>query len=416
MKMYLILLKESLLFALNALIVNRLRTFLSLLGITIGIFAIISVFTMVDSMERQVTDSIASLGDNVVFVQKWPWAFGGDYPWWKYLNRPQPGLEDMEAITKRVQSAEAACFMVTKNGMVTWGRNSFNDLALVGVSHSYPDLRDFELVLGRYMTASEAAAGRPVVILGYAVAALLFDGENPIGKQVKLLGKYPATVIGVFDLEGESSIGNSHDESVVMPINYVRTFADIRNTQMNQTVMVAAKEGFTNLQLKDEMMGVLRASRRLKPAAEENFALNESVMLQKGFESLMSVLRFVGMLIGAFSILVGGFGIANIMFVSVKERTRIIGIQKALGAKDFFILFQFLSEAVILCIIGGVVGLILVFLGTLLINAALDLDIYLSAWNITLALLLSTGIGLISGIIPAFSASRLKPVEAMRSV
>ncbi len=415
-KLYLILLKESMLFALNALIVNRLRTLLSLLGITIGIFAIISVFTMVDSMERQVTNSIASLGDNVVFVQKWPWAFGGDYPWWKYMNRPQPGMEDVEAIERRVRSAETACFTVSKNGLITWGKNSIENIGLIGVSHSYPELRDFELVLGRYITANEASAGRPVVILGYATASLLFEGQNPLGKQVKMLGKHPATVIGVFDLEGESSIGNSHDESAVMPINFVRSFADIRNTNLNQTVMVAAKEGYTNLQLKDEMMGVLRASRRLKPAAEENFALNESSMLQKGFEALMSVLRLVGLIIGLFSILVGGFGIANIMFVSVKERTRIIGIQKALGAKNFFILFQFLSEAIILCVIGGLLGLLLVFLGSLLINFILDLEIYLSFGNISLAIVLSSLIGLISGLAPAWSASKLKPVDAMRSL
>ncbi len=370
---------------------------------------------MVDSMEYKVKNSIASLGDNVIFVQKWPWNFGSDYPWWKYLNRPQPNMNDLNVIKRKSQSAESTAFTVSKNGLVTQGKNSIENVGLIGASNDYNEVRDFELVLGRYFTPSEFAAGSPVVILGYDIAVLLFEGQNPMGREVKILGKNPVTVIGVFDREGESSLGNTHDQSALMTMNFVRTFADIKNMQLNQTIMVQAREGVTNVQLKDELRGILRASRRLKPKAEDNFALNETSLLQKGFESLMDVLKIVGWVIGIFSILSGGISIANIMFVSVKERTKIIGIQKSLGAKNFFILFQFLSEAVILCLIGGLVGLLFVWLGTMAINALLDLDIFLSAGNIIFAIVMSSIIGLIAGILPARSAANLDPVEAMRS-
>lgn len=409
------MLKESLIFAINALIVNRLRTLLSLLGVTIGIFAIISVFTMVDSMEYQVKNSIASMGDDVVFIQKWPWEFGSDYEWWKFMNRPQPSVRESENLAKRSQYADAVCYTAAKGSFASWKKNSIENISTVGVSHSYAQVRDFDLVLGRYFSDAESQGGQPVCILGYDIAVLLFDGRDPVGERIKIRDKWPATVIGVFDKEGESAIGNTHDNQIILPVKYFRNAVDIRTMQLNQTIMVKAKENVSNVQLKDELKGIMRAERRLKPRAEDDFALNESSLLQKGFEGLMTVIRSAGLIIGLFSILVGGFGIANIMFVSVKERTRIIGVQKSLGAKNFFILFQFLSEAVILCLIGGAVGLIMVYFGTKAISAIFEIEIFLSVGNMIFAVVLSSVIGLLAGIAPAFSASKLSPVEAMRA-
>lgn len=394
---------------------NRLRTLLSLLGVTIGIFAIISVFTMVDSMEYQVKNSIASLGDDVVFVQKWPWEFGSDYEWWKFMNRPQPEIREAEIIKKRSVLAEAVCYTATKGGFVSHKKTSIENISMIGASHEYNRVRDFELILGRYFSEAESQGGQGLAILGYDIAALLFEGRNPIGQKIKLNGKWQVSVIGVFGKEGESAVGSSHDNQILLPVKYFRKLVDVRTMQLNQTIMVKAKANVGNAQLKDELRGIMRAERRLKPVAEENFALNESSLLQKGFEGLMSVIRSAGLIIGLFSILVGGFGIANIMFVSVKERTRLIGIQKSLGAKNFFILFQFLSEAVVLCLFGGGIGLILVYFGTMTISAIFDINIFLSIGNVVFAMLLSSAIGLIAGIAPAFSAAKLSPVEAMRA-
>lgn len=412
--LYLKLLWESVLFAVNALVVNKLRTFLSLSGITIGIFAIISVFTMVDSLENKVRDSVASLGDNVIFVQKWPWSFGSDYPWWKYWQRPLPSFTEMEEIQRQGALAEYCAFSASVKKTLTYENNSIENINVVCVSQDYNNVKTFELSAGRYFSDIESSGGKNIVIIGDVIASSLFNNLNPIGKEIKMMGR-KFQVVGVFKKEGESMIGETLDNQVIIPINYARNLLDISDESVNPFIMVKAKKEISNAQLKDELTGIMRSLRKLKPKAEDNFALNETSLISNGFDQLFSMINIAGGIIGIFSIIVGGFGIANIMFVSVKERTNIIGIQKSLGAKNSFILFQFLSEAIILCVIGGLIGLFIVFLGTMLINLVADMDIALSFHNILLGLGISAGIGLISGIIPAYFASSLNPVEAIRA-
>lgn len=411
---YLKLLKESLLFAINALVVNKLRTLLSLLGITIGIFAIISVFTVIDSMEKKIKNSIESLGDNVVYVQKWPWEFGDEYPWWKYMNRPLPTIKELDEINKRSEKAEASAFMISTSQTVQYKKYYAENVGIIAISHDYDKVRSFELEKGRYFSFFESKSGRALAIIGSNIATTLFGGINPIGKDIKVAG-YKLNVIGVFKKEGEDIFNNSADNIVLAPINYVRKIVDIRNENMNPFIMIKAKEGIHNEELLEELKGIMRAIRRIKPIADDDFALNQTSMLTKGFNELFKIVDIAGLIIGGFSILVGGFGIANIMFVSVKERTHIIGIQKSLGAKNFFILLQFLYESVILCLIGGAIGLFLIYIGTLIVTYALDFNLGLSLWNIISGLLISAFIGLISGIAPALSAAKLNPVEAINS-
>ena len=411
---YLKLLKESLLFAINALVVNKLRTFLSLLGITIGIFAIISVFTVIDSMEKKIRNSIESLGDNVVYVQKWPWEFGDEYPWWKYMNRPLPNIKELEEINKRSEKAAASAFMISTSQTVQYKKYFAENVGIIAVSHDYDKVRSFELEKGRYFSFFESKSGRALAIIGSNIASTLFGGINPIDKEIKVAG-YKLKVIGVFKKEGEDIFNNSADNIVLAPINYVRKIVDIRNENMNPFIMIKAKEGIHNEELLEELQGIMRAIRRIKPIADDDFALNQTSMLTKGFNQLFKIVDIAGLIIGGFSILVGGFGIANIMFVSVKERTHIIGIQKSLGAKNFFILLQFLYESVILCLIGGAIGLFLIYIGTLIVTYALDFNLGLSIWNIISGLMISALIGLISGIAPALSAAKLNPVEAINS-
>lgn len=413
MRLFFKLLSESILFALNALVVNKLRTILSLLGVTIGIFAIISVFTMVDSMEQNIQGSIESLGDNVIFVQKWPWAFGGDYPWWKYINRPVPSLKDLDEINKYCESAEASAFMFDVMRNVESGNSVMEGSTLVLASHDYHLVRNFEITEGRYFTEGESTEGNAVAIIGAEIAEQLFPNQNPIEKVVKI-DKFKFRIIGIFKKEGESIIDNSLDYTVLVPVNFSARIVDLKSKFLETLIMVKAKEGVSNSELKDELTGILRSSRKLKPRAEDDFALNETSLLSQGIEDLFGTVNWAGGIIGLFSILVGGFGIANIMFVSVKERTSQIGIQKSLGAKNNFILLQFLSEAVILCLIGGMIGLLLIYSGTVLVQKTVEINVFLSTGNIILGLAISAGIGLISGILPAWSASRLDPVEAIR--
>jgi putative ABC transport system permease protein len=398
----------------HALVVNKLRTFLSLLGVTIGIFAIIAVFTAVDSMENSVKGSVEKLGNNVVQVQKWPWTFGSDYPWWKYWQRPVANIDEMHQLSERSLLIDNSAFMATVTVQsLRWQGNSVENCELDLVSHDYDKVTSFDLVDGRYFTEAESNGGYPVAIIGYEVAKNLYPGISPIDKAITGKGR-KAKVIGVFAKEGESIIGNSRDNKVVIPANYGRKFIDIRSDRSDPRILVKAKVGVSNEELMDELRGHLRSLRRLRPREEDNFALNETKLLTAQVDQLFNVVSLVGGIIGGFSILVGGFGIANIMFVSVRERTPIIGIQKALGAKNYFILIQYLTESVLLCLIGGASGIFFVYLASLAAGS-FGFEMSLSLKNILTGIGISAMIGVVSGLFPAATAARLDPVEAIRA-
>ena len=413
--MVITLLKESIVFAWQALVSNKLRTFLSLLGITIGIFAIISVFTVVDSLERNLRGSVQSLGDNVVFVMKWPWTFGPDYPWWKYMNRPVPKYKELAEIQRKSKNAEAIGFRIGSRKTLKQQNNTVENAVVSGWSYGYGKVKTFDIVDGRYFTETEVEAGYNVVILGANIAEGLFpNNQFPIGKNIKVAGKN-CKVIGLFKKEGESLLGNTMDNQAVIPYNFARLIMNVKSETSDPFIAVKAKTGVTNAQLKSELTGIMRSIRGLKPLADDDFALNETNLLSKNFDGLFDIVGIAGAIIGGFSILVGGFGIANIMFVSVRERTNLIGIQKSLGAKNYFILSQFLFESVFLSLIGGLIGLILIYFLTLGISSMMDMEISLTRSNIILGITISVLIGIISGFIPAYSASQLDPVEAIRT-
>ncbi len=412
--MVLFLIKESFLFALKSLLVNKLRTFLSLLGITIGIFAIISVFTIVDSLESNIRKSVESLGTNVVFVQKWPWAFGSEYPWWKYMNRPVPALSELPEIQRRSASADAVAFTVHFRKTAKFRNNSVENADISAVSHDYQRVQAIDLENGRYFTEQESKSGKAVCILGGVIAESLFPGGEALGQKIKVGGE-KLLVVGVIRKEGSSLIKTSFDNQVLLPVNFARNLIDLRDERMDPMIMVKAKPGISNEELKDDLTGVMRSLRSLKPMADDNFALNETSLLTQGLNGLFAAVGLAGWVIGGFSIIVGGFGIANIMFVSVKERTPIIGIEKSLGARNYFILIEFLVEAVVLSLVGGIIGLLLIFFGTVIANSFFDLGVSLSFQNIVMGLSVSGIIGVVSGFVPAYTASRLDPVVAMRS-
>jgi len=411
------LIVESFLFALNALVVNKVRTFLSLLGITIGIFSIIAVFTVFDSLENEIKSEINSLGNNVLFIQKWPWMMGGgDYPWWKYYQRPQPKMSEMTELGSRSNTIEALAFMFdvdrTVSNIREKGINSMDNVPIIAVSHDYNKVMPFDLQAGRYFTEIESHTGKNIAIIGAEIAENLFMGQNAVGEKIKIFGR-KLYVIGVIKKEGEDVFGNSNDNWILIPANFARNVIDVNN--VGTTIIAKGKPNISNAQMKDELTGIMRSIRKLPPKADDNFAINETDIISKGFDELFAIIAMVGWIIGGFSLLVGGFGIANIMFVSVKERTTQIGIQKSLGAKNYFILLQFLFEAVFLSLMGGIVGLIIVYILTFIVSSMFNFELILTLGNIMLGLVVSILIGLISGFIPAWSASRLNPVDAIRS-
>ena len=405
------LIRESYLFAFQAIIVNKVRTILSLSGITIGIFSVISVLTVFDSLENSIRDSLSELGNDVLFIQKWPWSMGGEYPWWKYMNRPQPTVAEMEELQRRSTASEAVCFMFQANRTVKHQNNSYNDVEILCISHDYEKVFSVDISDGRYFTRIESQGGRNVAFIGAKIAENLFPNSDPIGKNIKVFGA-KASVIGVLSQQGDGSFGNSTDEQIYIPVNFARNYINTRNT--GTTIMVKAKPNISNTELKDQLTGIMRSLRKIRPGDENNFALNEVSVINQGLQAFFSGLAAIGWIIGAFSLLVGGFGIANIMFVSVRERTNIIGIQKAIGAKNYFILLEFLFEAVFLSLIGGIIGLVLIFFGTLAFQSQMSFDLILTQHNIVIGIGISTLIGLVSGFVPAWVASRLDPVDAIR--
>jgi len=408
------LIGESFRFAADALRQNKTRTILSLLGITIGIFTIIFVFSAVDTLRSKLQESVDKLGSKTVFVQKWPWGGFGDYPWWKYVNRPEPSLRDYDLLKNRLEYAQGVSYEISANSRtVKYRSSSVEGVGIRAASQDFNKTWNLDFQDGRYFTENEGKAGSPVVLVGADVAEGLFAGSDPIGKSITVMGR-KLTVVGVFKKEGEDMMGMSQDKNIVMNLNFAKGIMDVESERYDPTITVRGYEHIDLDEIESEIRGAMRSIRRIRPGAEEDFALNKSTIASNQLDQMFGAVDIAGWIIGGFSILVGGFGIANIMFVSVKERTNIIGIQKSLGAKNYFILLQFLFEAVALCLMGGALGLLFVYLLTLGITAA-GFEMILFFKNVVLGVGISVAIGTISGFWPAFSASRLDPVEAIRS-
>lgn len=398
--------------AIQALWSNPMRSVLSLLGITLGIFSIITIFAAVDSLEKSIRDSVEEVGSDVLYVQKWPWGGGPNMAWWKIWQHPEPTYDEMAKLKDRLRSADALTFQLAMSLNLNYRSNTVEYVRVAGISHDYDKIWPVPIGTGRYFSMRESQAGGNVAILGHDVAEGLFGPLDPIGKEVRILGE-KVRVIGVFEKEGDKLIGESHDEIVVVPVEFM--LKKVNESQFQTTIMIKAAPDRSLAQLRDEVEGAMRGIRRLRPVAENNFAINEISVLQNGLDSLFTGISLAGMVIGGFALLAGGFGIANIMFVSVSERTHQIGIQKALGAKGRFILVQFLVESILLSLVGGGVGLLLTGIVVFAANQMLDFTFVLSLDNISTGLAISAVIGVLFGVIPAARASSMEPVEAMRA-
>ena len=364
-------------------------------------------------MEKSIRDSINSMGSNVIYVQKFPWSFSSDHAWWDIIRWPAISMDDFRALSDRSPKTEAISFIAAKADRIKYKNNVANDAVIAAVTADLENVVNFEIEKGRYFSPYDITNGAKVAVLGAEVAERLFDDSDPIGREVKIAG-YKSVIIGVLKKEGQGGISLSNvDQLTLIPLNFGRNFINLRNRSIDSQIIMKARNGVSAQELSDEATMVLRAARRLRPTETSNFSVNTATMLSQGFEAVFKGINIGGWIIGCFAILVGGFGIANIMFVSVRERTNIIGIQKALGAKRSFILQQFLTESVLLSLTGGFLGLILIFLGTVVINYLYDLNMFLTVGNIVLALFISGLIGIVAGYAPASSAARMNPVDAM---
>ena len=417
-----IFISETVRVSLSAIRQNKLRSVLSVLGITIGIYCIVAVYALVHSLEININQQFTKYGTNVLFVQKWPWdEFGGNYPWWKYLSRPVSAPNEAHFLESKLSKDRAAnvAYNFDRQEKIAANGVTLEGTQVVCISHGFIEIQDLAVESGRLFTVEESNSGQPVAILGSTIANQLFGGGNAVGSTLRV-GNRVCRAIGVCSPEGTSIINNSRDERVFLPLKLGLGMYSYREND-NAQVMVQAKAGVDLDDLAVDVTQLMRQFRKLKPGKEANFAVNKMTMITDAVSQLFKQIKNIGIVIGGFAMIVGCFGVANIMFVSVKERTKEIGIQKALGAPHIFIQFQFLLEAIWLCIIGGIIGMFFVWLTFLGLNAVLQqtmgsgFALVLSAGDAQLGVWVSALVGVVAGFIPATQAARLNPVEAMRA-
>ena len=395
---------------------NKLRTFLSLFGITIGIFCIIGVLATVNSLEHNIQNEIKSLGTNTIYIDKWDYTAGGgpDYPWWRYVKRPEPKFEEIKEIKERTPSAKYVAININTNDNVAYDNNTLSGVNLYGISEEFQDIQPVDIGYGRYITASEFDHGSPVMVIGNEVAEKLFaSAEIALGKLMDVRGK-KVQVVGVIKKQGQTMIGGwRFDESVIMPYKFARNIMVARYS--NPVILVQGQDNLRSVALKDDLKGAMRAIHKLSPRQDDNFALNDVNDFSEAVSNIFGPLNTGGWIIAGISLIVGMFGVANIMFVTVRERTNQIGLKKAVGAKKRVILSEFLLESAFLCLVGGLMGLFLVFILTKILSGLWNFPVFISTSNLATAITICIFVGILAGIIPASQAARMDPVAAIRS-
>ncbi len=393
---------------------NKLRTFLSLLGITFGIFCIISVLSTINSMEAAVQHDIQSLGSKTIYVHKWD--YESDGLWWKYIKRPIPKYEELVLLKRKVPAMANAAYVLNTNSTMEYGDNILTNLNYDGVSEDFSNITSVDIGYGRYLQQSDFDHGSGNVVIGYSLAEKLFvKPERAIGNIVRLKNGKRAIVIGVIKKQGQSMMNMwDFDNSIVMPYQF---FSQMERPEAtwDPVIMVQGKTDANIPELKDELNGAMRSIRKLTPTQEENYALNDIESFSKFMHDIFGNISLGGWAITALSLIVGMFGVANIMFVTVRERTGQIGLKKAIGAKRGTIMIEFLLESAFLCIIGGLIGLVAVLILAQIFSAMFSFKVFVAGSTIAFAIGICLFVGVLAGIIPAFIAARMDPVVAIRS-
>jgi len=402
--------------ALQELRVNKLRTFLSLLGITIGIFCIIAVLTVLDSMKNNIKNEMATLGSDVLYINRWPWMDeGGEYKWWEFFRRPSMTARELKAVQENVPGAELVTLCLPIKGLsIKHGAQELEGIDAYAVMEDFDKVQNIEIQEGRYLSLAEIAGGTGVGVIGAEVKNELFGSVDPIGEYATVKGRRFA-IAGVMKKVGKNMAGFDFDHSIVIPYYSATSMVDVQSLNYDPFLVVKAGPNKNLEELKYEVEGALRRERKVRPGEANNFSINQLSQVTERLDILFGTINVVGWVIAGFSLLVGGFGIANIMFVTVKERTKIIGLKKAIGAHQGSILMEFLIEAITLCITGGMIGIVIVLLLSLLMTYGFDFPITLSVKNFFIGVSISALVGVVAGYVPARSAARLNPVVAIRS-
>ncbi len=391
---------------------NKLRTFLSLFGITVGIFCIIGVLATVDSLQKNIQNDISKLGSKTIYIDKWD--YSGQIPWWKLINRPNPAYDEVKLLKQRSELAANVAFNISNTSKIEWNEDAVTNVSIYGVTEDFSNIQQLEILPGRYFQQSDFDRASNNVVMGYNIAEKLFTKpENAIGEEIDIMGKR-ARVIGLIKKQGKSIIGGwDFDECVLLTYGFMKTIVPEKRSQ--PVIMVQGRGNVPMKMLLDDVQGALRSIRKLRPTQKDDFSLNDIEAFAEMTNKLFSGVNLGGWFIAGLSLLVGMFGVANIMFVTVRERTSQIGIKKAIGAKRSSIMVEFLLESAFLCILGGLVGLLLVFILTKIISTSIGFPIFISFNILSTAIIICIVTGVLAGIIPAFIAARMDPVVAIRS-
>ncbi len=407
------ILRNSLRLTFQELRVNKLRTALSLTGVAFGIFCIIGVLATVNSLEQNIQREVKSLGSNTIYIDKWDYSGGPDKPMWKYRARPVMEYKEAGLIRERSSLTDELAYLMQTMGNISHGNDLITNVVVYGINESQINIQPIQFEAGRYFSPGEFNNGSPVCIIGYVNAENLFGAaERALGRQIEVKGKR-VTVVGIIKKEGKNFIGWDYDNCIMLPYQLARQLYEVKFS--NPIIIVKGKKDVSPSALIDELKGIMRQVRRLSPTQEDNFSLNSVEAFSKAISQSFVTINIVGSIIGGISLIVGMFGIANIMFVTVKERTPVIGLKKAIGAKKGTILFEFLTEAALLCLMGGFFGLIFVYILTLILSGPLHFPVYISMPMLMITVVICLVVGILAGIIPASQAAKMDPVVAIRS-
>lgn len=397
---------------------NKLRSTLSLTGITIGIFCIIAVFTVLDSLKKNIQEEVSTLGSDVIYVGRWPWMDeGGEYKWWEFWRRPSMSMTELRAIQNNVSDAGIVTLQLTINGKsARYDDNEVSGFSTYAVTQDFEKLQNIEITEGRYLSAAELDGGAPSAVIGSELYESLFKSNvNAVGKTISFLGK-SYLIVGTLKKTGQNAAGFNFDNCLIVSYQSVGSAIDLKSLNYDPSLMIKAKPGAVLSEMQYEVEGALRAARKVRPGEANNFAINKLSQITQRMDVMFGLINAIGAVIGGISLIVGAFGIANIMFVTVKERTKYIGLKKAIGARSIYILIEFLIEAMFLCILGGLIGIILVWLLSLIVNSSTDMKFTMSLQNMLIGIFTSAIVGIVAGFIPAYKASKLDPVVAIRSL
>lgn len=399
--------KEGFAISFQAIRANKMRSVLTTLGIVIGIVSVTLMGTAIEGINRSFNQMVSKIGADVLFVQKFSW-FSSQEDWEASRNRKNIDLKQFRAVRDHGTTIAAVTPLTGTRLPIKYRSLSSDGIIAIGVNEQYVTVGGLSMEMGRFFSQAESNGDRPVVVIGYTIAEKLFPSETPLGKIVKL-GSHSFRVVGVVAKQG-SFLGMDMDERVYIPItNFLQKFSNARRG-MDIHVKVANINDLDNT--KEELRGILRKVRGVKPGAKDDFAINQQEMFIQTFNQIGIVIAGIGLFITALSLFVGAIGIMNIMFVSVTERTKEIGIRKAIGAKKSTILLQFLIESAGLALLGGLIGIVISFPLSLIINQWMPTSMPLSV--VAIAILTSVAVGVVSGFLPAYRAARMDPVEALR--